>query len=282
MSTFIGDYLGFSLGQYHSHQLNIVRTSTNDRYIENMLPAFTDSTAVAVGGNGTYYWNTSYTQKVFTIDFAFDDLHEVDVQRLKRAFGFKGVQPLIFDELPYKKYMVKCLTPPTLKYICFEEGGVKIYKGEGSVQLVSFYPFGISTTEKPIVYNPKMQSSFVYNDGEVEGEFKLIYKIYAEQDGSQEPGTVGTITLRLRKERNGSDIGLLQLQKIRKIDENDIYFQIDSYTNLIEGLDANFNKTGTLYNKFITGGDFFKLPVGDGYLITKYQHVSGSYTPLYY
>ena len=272
MSTFIGDYLGFSLGQYHSHQLNIVRTSTNDRYIENMLPAFTDSTAVAVGGNGTYYWNTSYTQKVFTIDFAFDDLHEVDVQRLKRAFGFKGVQPLIFDELPYKKYMVKCLTPPTLKYICFEEGGVKIYKGEGSVQLVSFYPFGISTTEKPIVYNPKTQSSFIYNDGEVEGEFKLIYQI----------GAFSTMVLHCRKEIGGKDIALLRLQSINKIDANDVYFQIDSYTNLIEGLDADFNKTGTLYNKFITKGDFFKLPVGNSYLITERQHISGFYTPLYY
>jgi len=48
-----------------------------------MLPTFSDATAVAIGGNGTYYWNTSYTQKLFTIDFAFDDLHEVDVQRLK-------------------------------------------------------------------------------------------------------------------------------------------------------------------------------------------------------
>ena len=62
-----------------------------DRYIENMLPTFSDATAVAVGGNGTYYWNTSYTQKLFTIDFAFDDLHEIDILRLKKVLGFISV-----------------------------------------------------------------------------------------------------------------------------------------------------------------------------------------------
>jgi len=32
MSVFQGDFLGFSLGNDHSYNLNITRVSTNDRY----------------------------------------------------------------------------------------------------------------------------------------------------------------------------------------------------------------------------------------------------------
>jgi hypothetical protein len=63
--------------------LNITRVTNGDRYTETLTPNFTDSTAVIPGGNGTYYWNTSHTQKNFTIDFAFDDLREEDIRRLK-------------------------------------------------------------------------------------------------------------------------------------------------------------------------------------------------------
>lgn len=38
---------------------------------------------------------------------------------------------------------------------------------------------------------------------------------------------------------------------------------IDTRTHLIEGLDENYNKTGTLYNSQIQAGDFFNLPVGE-------------------
>ena len=270
MSTFSGDFLGFQLGQYHSSQLNIVRTSTNDRYIENMLPTFSDATSVAIGGNGTYYWNTSYTQKLFTIDFAFDDLQEIDIQRLKKVLSFKGVQPLIFDEFPYKKYMVKCATPPTLKYICFDGNQVRIYKGEGSIQLVSFYPFGMGTAENKIKYSEK--GCLINNNGELEGDIKLIYNISDIASGLQ---------LQLRERRDSNNIGLLTLSNVVGM-SGDQYIEIDSYTNLINGLDASFNKTKNLYNKYITAGDFFKGPVGFSFLLTDKEFVSAQFTPLYY
>ena len=270
MSTFAGDFLGFQLGQYHSQQLHIVRTSTNDRYIENMLPTFSDATAVAVGGNGTYYWNTSYTQKLFTIDFAFDDLHEIDIQRLKKILGFKGVQPLIFDEFPYKKYMVKCAAPPSLKYICFDGDNIRVYKGEGSIQLVSFYPFGMSAVENKIKYNEK--GCLISNNGELEGDIRLIYKIDDIASGLQ---------LQLREHRDSDNIGLLTLSNVVSM-SGDQYIEIDSYTNLINGLDASFNKTKNLYNKYITSGDFFKGPVGFSFLLTDKEFISAHFTPLYY
>jgi phage-related protein len=72
------------------------------------------------GGDGTYYWDSYYTQKPFTIDFAFDDLRDEDIRKLRQMFSKKKLQPLVFDELPYKKYMVKSTAPPQLKYICFD------------------------------------------------------------------------------------------------------------------------------------------------------------------
>lgn len=270
MSTFAGDFLGFQLGQYHSQQLHIVRTSTNDRYIENMLPTFSDATVVAVGGNGTYYWNTSYTQKLFNIDFAFDDLHEVDVQRLKQMFGFKGIQPLIFDEFPYKKYMVKCAAPPVLKYICFDQGETKIYKGEGSVQLISFNPFGLSVEDTNIRYNSN--GCILSNNGELEANIYFIYRISDITSG---------LTLQLKEQLNGDNKGLLVLSNITAI-SGDEYIKINSYTNLIEGLDASFNKTKNLYNKYISAGDFFKVPFGLSYLLADKEFVSAQFTPLYY
>lgn len=271
MSTFSGDFLGFQLGQYHSSQLNIVRTSTNDRYIETMIPTFQDSTVVTIGGNGTYYWNTSYTQKVFTIDFAFDDLYEIDIQKLKQIFGFKGVQPLIFDEFPYKKYMVKCVAPPTLRYICFDKDEVKIYKGEGSVQLISFCPFGLGTQSSKIKYNSN--GCMLNNNGELDADIQLIYKISNLTSG---------LKLQLKKSNLNSDnIGFLSLSNITGL-SGDTYIKIDSYTNLIEGLDSSFNKTKHLYNKYIIAGDFFKIPVGLNYLITNKEFTSAEFTPLYY
>ena len=42
----------------------------------------------------------------------------------------------------------------------------------------------------------------------------------------------------------------------------DSYILINSYTHLIEGLDANKEKSGKLYNEYIIDGDFFSPPTG--------------------
>ena len=51
---------------------------------------------------------------------------------------------LTFDESPYKEYTVKASDTINLQYICFGEiGAERIYKGEGTMQLIAYYPFGI-------------------------------------------------------------------------------------------------------------------------------------------
>ena len=91
MSVFSGDFLGITLGDVHSSHLNITRVSSGDRYDDNLLPSFKDVTAEVPGGDGMYFWNTFYTQKPFTLNFAYDDLRDEDLRKMRQVFGFKGV-----------------------------------------------------------------------------------------------------------------------------------------------------------------------------------------------
>lgn len=267
MSVFSGDFLGFQLGDIHSSQLNITRVSNGDRYTENLTPNFTDTTMQVPGKDGTYYWDTYYTQTPFTIDFAFDDLRDEDIRRLKQIFGFKGVKELIFDEIPYKKYMVKCSAPPSLKYISFSFQEIKIYKGEGSVNLIAYYPYALSTRNIELKTGTKQEIS---NMGDIEAPIKIYYSL----------DNISDISLQL--ETNNEITGVLNIKDIEKISDNDIYLCIDMRTHLIEGLNDSFEKNGTLYNRFITTGDFFDLPVGRSILTSNISWDSIKFNYLYY
>lgn len=268
MSGFSGEYLGFTLGNIHSSQLNITRVVDGNRYNENLLPNLTDSTAQIPGGDGTYYWDTSYTQKPFTINFAFDDLGEEDIRRLKHLFGFKGIQELIFDEFPHKKYMVKCAAPPVLRFIPFgRDGDLIIYKGEGTVSLVAYYPYAISTWDYKFTTG---SSQAINNVGDLEAPFKVFYT--APTYASSNPQT---LTFELKCSVNGVVVSSLKVENLFNIGTNnggilitDSKICVDMKTHLIEGLDSSGNKTGHLYNRFITTGDFFNLPVKESVIIS--------------
>lgn len=246
MNDFMGDFIGFTLGDYHSTQLNIVHVTSSDRYEEGITPQFEDQIEVVPGGDGTYYWTSFDTQKTFTIYFAFDNLREEDIRRLKVVLGSKKLQPLIFDETPYKKYMVKAAAPASIKYIPFGvdyQDGVYLCKGEGSVQLVAYYPYGIGVDE---ITQPSNTELTIANYGDLDMSLRLFYSSSDASNG---------FTVQLS---NGS---IMEIDSM-EIFSGDTYICIDSKTNLIEGYDANFNRTGTLYNKYLKTGDFFKCPVG--------------------
>lgn len=271
MSVYDGDFLGFQLGKIHSSQLNITRVSNGDRYNENLSSNFTDVTEQIPGADGTYYWNTYYTQRPFVIDFAFDNLHDEDIHRLKQILNFKGVQPLIFDEALYKKYYVKCSQAPILKYIGFNDNGRILYKGEGTINLVAYYPYAISTTDIEIGGGINF---IISNTGDIETPMKIYYNLnnLINQDLSLSLNTNKVLNMRIT-------------QKLRKDTDNaskDVYICIDNRTHLIEGLDINYEKTGMLYNRFITSGDFFLLPIGNNDFITSVTCDKIEYNYLYY
>jgi hypothetical protein len=83
------------------------------------------------------------------VPIAFDSLTEEQVRRLYSHFGDKQIHELIFDERPYKVYMAKISGTPQIKTICFEaeddSGEIKrIYKGEGTLNFVCYYPYAKS------------------------------------------------------------------------------------------------------------------------------------------
>lgn len=268
MSVFSGDFLGFTLGQIHSSQLNITRVSSGDRYEDNLLPSLKETFVENPGGDGVYYFNTQYQQKPFTLNFAYDDLRDEDLRALRQTFGFKGVQPLIFDELPYKKYMVKCSAPPIFKYICFDYQDMRLYKGEGQVNLVAYYPFAFATFSPTIKNNG---IGLINNVGDLPAQLQIIYDIE----------NVSNLTKIQLFDLENNVIGELNFKDFVKQGE-DSYISINSKTHLIEGLDKDFERTGNLYNKYITTGDFFDAPIGRTEFQSSTQFNTLKYTPLYY
>lgn len=140
-----GSYLGFTFNGVHSSDLGIVRTSSGSRYNDDLLPTTTDKTVEVPGGDGTYYFGSYYTQRQFTIDFAFDRLTDLQLRNLRRCLGDKKIHDLIFDETPYKVYSAKVTGSSSVKHLCFDiDGGQRIFKGEGTIQFTCFFPFARS------------------------------------------------------------------------------------------------------------------------------------------
>lgn len=168
-----GDFLGFSFNGIHSSQLGFTRVSGGDRYNEALFPDISDRSSEIVGGDGELYFGSEYRGKPFSINIAFDSMTELQFRKIRRLFGTKDICELIFDERPYKVYYVKLAGPIELEYVCFDEEdytwekikdeetqeyykGVtgadyeyknptgkkrRIYKGEGTIELVAYYPF---------------------------------------------------------------------------------------------------------------------------------------------
>ena len=128
------DFIGFTYNGKHSYRdLKIYRTSSGNRYEENILPTLTEKTTVVDGMIGQYYFGTQIGTKTFNIPFAFDDMTEAGLQEIKKVFNGDGIHDLIFDEEPYKVYSAKVTGTASVKHLCFEEKGSRRYRGEGNI-----------------------------------------------------------------------------------------------------------------------------------------------------
>lgn len=292
-----GDFIGFTFNGVHSSDMGIIRTSDGSRFNENLLPTFTDKTVQIPGGDGTYYFGSNYTQRQISISVATDELTETQFRQLKQWLGDKQIHPLVFDEAPYKTYMVKTSSAPTLKFICFDnitknnnEMVVnRVYKGEGSLQFIAYFPFARCTKKYLLDYSDSNKEEWasasgllteqgkydntdhpiinLYNPGDIETDF---FAYYAK-----------TSLKWLTKIYIDSNILNFDFSDNDRI--TDTYIRINSKANLIEGCDENFKPTGTLYNKFITSGDFFKIPTGESQLYSVNANcVKIEYDYLYY
>lgn len=76
-----------------------MRVSDGSRYSDYLLPASQDLTVQVPGGDGTYYFGSYDTSKVFSISIAFDSLKEEQISNLRKIFGEKRLASL---------YLMKC------------------------------------------------------------------------------------------------------------------------------------------------------------------------------
>lgn len=278
--AFKGDYLGFTYNKRHSSTLGIVRTSDGSRFNENLLPTMQDKTVQVPGGDGTYYFGSYYTQRPFNISFAFDSLTEQQVAELKTHFGDKEIHELIFDETPYKVYRAKVTGTATIKYIPFAEGKTnRVYKGEGTIQFTCYFPFAKSKykcwgdsedsnieewkdasrmKESIDDYNIyKDGTILLHNPGDLETDFLLTLKF----NGGKIPATGIGLVKNAEAQLNWEEISAQGY---------DTHLVINTKINLIEGYQEEtkngkiyLKKTGNIYNKHITSGQFFKIPMGE-------------------
>lgn len=278
-----GDFIGFTFNGVHSSTLGITRVSNGSRYVEDLLPSYQDKVVEAPGTDETFYFGSYYKQKIININFAFDNLNESQIRIIKQLFGDKELHELWFDETPYKAYNVKVTGTPQIKYICFdvEEENFqpkRIYKGEGTVSFIAYYPFAHSrynfiddfdqsygnlnewvvasklrirsNFNKILPINKSSRKILLWNAGDIATDFKLNI-----QFGASLKISAGSLSLNEEK---------LVLKSISKLGADD-GIEINSRLKLIQGyqLDKNGKKilTSNIYNQHIVEGDFFKIPL---------------------
>lgn len=137
------DFTGFTYNGKHSlRDLGIYRTSDGSRYNENLTATMTDKIVDVPGGDGQYYFGTTFKNRTFTVNYAFDELSESHIRELKNIFCGDGIHDLIFDETPYKAWSAKVTGTASIKHLCFiDENDERVYKGEGSITFTCYYPY---------------------------------------------------------------------------------------------------------------------------------------------
>lgn len=268
----MGDFLGFTFGDFHSSDLGITRVSGGDRYEEELHPEIKDRTAEVPGLNGEYYFGSDFGPKSFDIEFAFDNLTEQQFRKLRKVFGTKRIQKLIFDERPYKYYMAKLESPVELSYVCFDEpmkvgttiegiryktddgysnehtvmreNGSKqrIYKGEGKMTLICYFPFAKSNFK---VLPAEGSEEWAVSSGILSAEARTTAEIDIFKNGiikTYNPGDTETgFRLYIPKAALGQQITLQYGEARLVIDpitltEEEGGIIIDTNTGLIHGL----------------------------------------------
>lgn len=183
-----GDYIGFSFGGVHSSELGIVRISDGSRFEESLLPNFQDKTATVSGKDGIYYFGSDNQQKEIALSFAFDHLTEEQLRRLKQVFSTKKPQQFISDEKPYKYYMVKVAQSAIIQHLCFDlDEGTRIYKGEGTLNLVAYYPYARSVHKFLNEFNAGSDNDFIIYPDTITADnenkdYSGIYDLMIESD----------------------------------------------------------------------------------------------------
>ena len=266
-------FTGFTFGDYHSSQFNILRTSDGSRYNDEILAQAKDTTVTVPGMDGSLYLSSQRQAKVFNLKFAYDDLSEEDVADIREWFATTKEQKLIFDERPYCYYMGKVTGTPKLSYICFDhptDKSRRVYKGEGQVTITCYYPYAKSREVDATKYPDSAQWS----------------KFYSSAAPSTDINNIGQLPMPIRvafRVSNDSKYGAIGVDSIAQ-GSSAIYFQdldpekvyvYDSELHLILSTTYEENLDESTYwqqdnpdNGIVLAGDFFSVSCGSHTLFT--------------
>lgn len=121
----MSDFTGFTFNtgnrSYTSESLGITRVSEGDRYKDSLVPEIEDKTVEIPGLDGAYFYGSNFKTRTISLSIAFDEVTEEKLRTMRQVFGYRHTGELIFNEWPYKKYLVKVAQPPELEYVCFDE-----------------------------------------------------------------------------------------------------------------------------------------------------------------
>lgn len=284
-NSFKGDFLGFTFNSVHSSDLGIVRITTGGRSNKDLSPTIKDSTVDIPGSDGMYFLYSQYQQRQFQIDFAFDNLSEIDIKNIRELFGDNKIHNLVFDEEPYKMYSAKVSSSAKLNYICFdnEDATARVYKGEGNVVFTAFYPFAkaplktwteyVDTTIEDRHYDVNgvcieewveasgLKASLsgydtfgagtevlLYNPGDINSPISMVIKVNTED------------VFQISYENAGDTKGRIIIDTSELT--VDKYYRLNSKIKILEGgIYSNnvFVPDGTIHNGAIVAGDFFQI-----------------------
>jgi len=143
-------YLGFTFDGRHSSEFNLLVVSDGSRYHQNLFSNFSDNIQTVPGRNGGYYFGTQLGMKDFDINCAFDKMTTHMRNEIQMWLYPDKVGWLIFDECPYKKYLVKISAVPQFNFLPFNELKSvhnynlqkEILKGELTISFFSFNEYG--------------------------------------------------------------------------------------------------------------------------------------------
>lgn len=299
------DFTDIKIGDVWLSDLNVYRVSDGSRYGEDLLPTLQDKTVQIPGGDGTYYFGSYYTQRTFNIQIAFDNLTEINFKRLREILSSKKPVSLVFYERPYKVYTGKTSGTSSINYICFLEKGKRIYKGEGSIQFVCYYPFarcdyenrsasdynsypnknewiessGLkdSTDEKrkneDFVWSTDKKGyvSTVYNPGDIETPFILFIPT-----SFIEPNKDIVISSNIQQDTTSVDNSMTESEKkmLLRLTQS----EIDSFNgNLFIDTEKHliYNGVNEVNGRVLKEGDFFKLATDSQISLSEIITVSG-------
>lgn len=144
-------YLGFTFAGRHSSEFGLLVVSDGSRYHQNSYNQFSDSVISVPGKNGGYYFGTQLSQRDFDINCVFDNITSHTMHKIQHWLYPNVTGWLIFDEQPYKRYLVKLSTVPVFNFLPFDEFKSadrytfqkEILKGEVNFSFYTIQEYGV-------------------------------------------------------------------------------------------------------------------------------------------